>query len=284
MSAAQPTEAIVAFAGGAWAMRAPEREAGRALVAGVLADAIAGAHDADVEIAIAGLVSRDARPSAGLIGRPERAGAPEAAFVNGISVGVMPASAAPVVCAALAAGESVHAPGAVVLDAVIAGCEIALRLAAALGPAHLERGWVPDGTAGRIGAAVAAARVYGLNAEKTRHAIGIAATAAGGLGAAADTMTAAYVRGAAAADGVEAALLARFGFTGAPAAIEGRRGLAALMTAAFDATAVTAGLGEEYVLHAVAGAAPILPDAIASLVARLERLPAIDELLIATRS
>ena len=43
----------------------------------------------------------------------------------------------------------------------------------------------------------------------------------------------------AAADAVEAAILARNGFTAAPASLEGRRGLAALMASNFDAACLT---------------------------------------------
>ena len=183
---------------------------------------------------------------------------------------------------ALAAGEAAHAAGAVVLDAIVAGTEIALRLAAALGPSHLERGWDTGGTCGRIGAAAAVTRIFGLNAERTRHALGIAATAAGGLRLAAATMTGRYVHGLAAADGVEAALLARFGFTGAPSSIDGRRGLAALMSAAFEPAALEAELGERYTFVEAADAAAgeaaraALPAGLVAAVDEIEKLPLLD--------
>jgi 2-methylcitrate dehydratase PrpD len=45
--------------------------------------------------------------------------------------------------------------------------------------------------------------------------------------------------GKAAADAIEASLLAKHGFTSAAASIDGRRGLAALMAYRFDAGAIT---------------------------------------------
>jgi len=279
------SDAIVAFATGGWAMRAPVRDAGRELLAATLAQALAGARSDAVEIALAAREAGNPRLAAGLIGRPEPVGAIDAALIDGIAAGTAPSLATPVVCAALAAGEAAHAPGAVVLDAIVAGVEVAVRLAASLGPSHVERGWAVEGTCGRIGAAIAATRIFGLNAERTRNALGIAATAAGGLRAADGTMTGRYVQGLAAADGVEAALLARFGFTGAPLSIDGRRGLAALMSATFAPEAIVEGLGERYSIGELpdATARPALPEALRESLDRIEKLPAIDELLAVAR-
>src|SRR5258707_14056771 len=63
---------------------------------------------------------------------------------------------APVIPAALAAGEMVGASGADVLAAVIAGYEVTCRVALAL-PAgeHYDRGFHPTATCGAFGAAAA---------------------------------------------------------------------------------------------------------------------------------
>jgi 2-methylcitrate dehydratase PrpD len=58
---------------------------------------------------------------------------------------------------------------------------------------------------------------------------------------------AAIETGKAAADAIEASLLARHGFTSAPASIDGRRGFAALMAYRFDAPSITDGLGTRWV-------------------------------------
>jgi 2-methylcitrate dehydratase PrpD len=149
---------------------------------------------------------------------------------------------------------------------------------------HRERGWDVRGSCGRLGAALAAARAFGLQREATRNAFGLAATAAGGLRAAAGTMTSDYVNGSAAADGVEAALLARAEFTGAPAALEGRRGLAALMAASFDGAAVTRDLGSHFALDAFVLAEPAAEGPLRTAVWELDRAESLAPLFAATRS
>jgi hypothetical protein len=136
-----------------------------------------------------------------------------------------------------------------------------------------------------LGAAIAAGRVLGLTRDAMRDAFGIAATAASGLTEARGTMTAAYIVAAAAADGIEAALLARAEFTGAPLALEGRRGLAALMSPAFDAGALVLGLGETFLFASLAGGEPAagVSETAREVVARIERLPSIRELIDATQ-
>src|ERR1700722_5065301 len=73
---------------------------------------------------------------------------------------------APVIPAALAAGEMAGASGADVLAGIIAGHEVTCRVALAL-PAgeHYDRGFHPTATCGAFGAAAAAARVFGLDAD-----------------------------------------------------------------------------------------------------------------------
>src|SRR6201994_956462 len=90
---------------------------------------------------------------------------------------------APVIPAALAAGEMVGASGSDVLAAIIAGYEITCRIALAL-PAgeHYDRGFHPTATCGALGAAAAAPRVLGLDADGVANAIGtVLSQAAGSL-------------------------------------------------------------------------------------------------------
>ncbi len=99
---------------------------------------------------------------------------------------------------------------------------------------------------GRIGASVAAARVAGLSAENMRNAVAIAALESGGVTATLGTMTKPLHPGKAAFDGIEAVLLAQRGIAGAPRAIEGEFGLAALMSDRVDVEAIFDGLGERW--------------------------------------
>src|ERR1700761_8430143 len=134
---------------------------------------------------------------------------------------------APVIPAALAAGEMVGASGADVLAGIIAGYEVTCRVALAL-PAgqHYDRGFHPTATCGAFGAAAAAARVFGLDAEEVAGAMGtVLSQAAGSLQFLANgAWTKRFQVGWAATNGLMAATLVREGFKGASEALEGRHG------------------------------------------------------------
>jgi 2-methylcitrate dehydratase PrpD len=148
-----------------------------------------------------------------------------------------------IVTAALAAASLRGADETVQARAVAVGREVTHRLRSAL---RLDPAWDATAVTSRIGAAAAAACAAGLDAGAARHAIGIAATQASGLGVAEGGLAGALACGKIAGDAVEAAVLAGHGFTSAAASLEGRRGLAPLMASAFDARAVTEGLGERW--------------------------------------
>ncbi|WP_235035223.1 MmgE/PrpD family protein [Roseomonas sp. 18066] len=134
---------------------------------------------------------------------------------------------APVIPAAIAAGELVGASGAEVLAGIVAGYEVALRLALALpAGAHYDRGFHPSATCGAFGAAAAAARVFGLDAAGMASALGIALSqSAGSLQFLANgAWTKRFQVGWAGMSGFAAATLAREGFKGASEAIEGKHG------------------------------------------------------------
>ena len=134
---------------------------------------------------------------------------------------------APVIPAALAAGEMVGASGADVLAAIIAGYEVTCRVALAL-PAgeHYNRGFHPTATCGAFGAAAAAARVFGLDADGVAGAMGaVLSQCAGSLQFLANgAWTKRSQVGWAAVNGLMAATLVREGFKGATEALEGKHG------------------------------------------------------------
>jgi len=134
---------------------------------------------------------------------------------------------APVIPAALAAGEMMGASGADVLAAIIAGYEVTCRVALALpAGAHYDRGYHPTATCGAFGAAAAAARVFGLDADGVADALGtVLSQAAGSLQFLANgAWTKRFQVGWAATNGLMAATLAREGFKGAADALEGKHG------------------------------------------------------------
>jgi len=125
--------------------------------------------------------------------------------------------AAPILPAALAAAQWTGGTSTEALRAIAVGAEVAIRVGNGTRPGHYNQGWHVTGTMGRIGAAVAAGLVFGLDAGRLRHAIAIATTEAAGLTAALGTMTKSLHPGRAASDGVEAALLAAHGLGGGDA-------------------------------------------------------------------
>jgi 2-methylcitrate dehydratase PrpD len=79
-----------------------------------------------------------------------------------------------VIPSSLAIGEQRGATGKDLLVAVVAGYELSNRIAYAMHPNHLAQGYLPAGTAGTCGAAMAAAKMMNLNLEQTQEAVNIA--------------------------------------------------------------------------------------------------------------
>jgi 2-methylcitrate dehydratase PrpD len=127
--------------------------------------------------------------------------------------------------AMLAAGELTHADASTLLDAYVVGFELECRLGTIMNPRHYhDRGWHCTSSIGTIGAAAAAARVFGLASPAIRHALGIAASSACGLKENMGSMVKPLHAGMAARNGVMAARLAQRGFTASPHAIDGPQG------------------------------------------------------------
>jgi len=154
---------------------------------------------------------------------------------------------AAVIPAALAIAEREHADGHAFLLAVVVGYEAALRAGEAVNPSHY-RYFHPTGTAGTFGAAAAAASIMRLSEQRMLDALGSAGTQAAGLWEfnADGAMSKPLHAGKAAMNGVLSADLARAGLTGAHKILEGDRGFFRAMSASFDASRVTAGLGQTW--------------------------------------
>jgi 2-methylcitrate dehydratase PrpD len=149
--------------------------------------------------------------------------------------------------AALAAAEKTGASGAAFLDAALIGMETACRLGRWLGMGHYQYGFHQTATAGAFGAAAAAARLLGLDAERTAHALGLTATRASGLKSQFGTMGKPYNAGIAASNGLECALLASRGFISRPDGIECAQGFAGTHAGAMgDPAEALAELGEDF--------------------------------------
>jgi len=180
-------------------------------------------------------------PLATVVGTPLRTGAVWAALANGTAAhaldfddtnfAMMGHPSAPVLAAALAAGELTLADGRALVHAFLLGFEVETTMAAVMNPPHYEKGFHATGTLGTMGAAAAAGRLLGLDPGQTRAALALAASQASGLKENFGTMTKPFHAGHAARSGVLAALLAREGFTASEQAIEGPQGYFAVLGA-----------------------------------------------------
>lgn len=132
-----------------------------------------------------------------------------------------------VIPAALAVAEQQRRSGRDLIAALALGTELAIRIADAT---TSNRGWFHTSIAGVFGAALASARLLGLDARRTRHALGIALCQAGGTQQShvEQALTKRLQSAFAARDGVTSAELAALGITGPEAALEGPYGLFAL--------------------------------------------------------
>jgi len=163
--------------------------------------------------------SEGGAPLATIVGTRRRTGAVWAALANGTAAhaldfddtnfAMLGHPSAPVLSAALAAGELALADGRALVHAFLLGFEVETTLAAA----------------------AAASRLLGLDGAQTRTALAIAATQASGLKENFGTMTKPFHAGHAARSGVLSALLAREGFTASEQAIEGPQGYLAVLSA-----------------------------------------------------
>lgn len=191
-----------------------------------------------------------------VLGTPLVTGAAAASLANGTAAHALDYDdmcfvslahpSAPLVPAALAAGELTGSSGRDLLDAYVIGFEIEAALGRGMNPSHYARGWHCTSTLGSIGAAAAAARLLRLDVARTAQALSIAASEASGVKENFGTMVKPLHAGLAARNGVLAALLTAEGFTASEAAIDGSQGfIAAMSDEARDATAFE-GLGSRW--------------------------------------
>jgi 2-methylcitrate dehydratase PrpD len=204
--------------------------AARRAILDTLGVTLAGAIEPTAARVRALIARRPAGDAATVIGTPWRGSVEDAALANGtashaldyddLNQSLSGHPSAPILSAALPLAEHRRASGAALLAAFVAGVEIEAKLGRAVNPAHYEIGWHATATLGVFGAAAAAAKLLGLPAEQTAHALAVAASMASGIKANFGTDCKPLHVGHAARCGVEAALLAQAGFTGNLRALE----------------------------------------------------------------
>jgi 2-methylcitrate dehydratase PrpD len=135
-------------------------------------------------------------------------------------------ASAPLWAAVLAVSTARQLDEELALKAFITGFELAARIGDnGIGIRLNNSGWHATPTLGRLGVAAAVAVLLDLDEGQVSHALGIAATQAGGLTASFGTMAKPFHVGKTAMDGILAAELAAAGFEGAGQILDGPGGL-----------------------------------------------------------
>jgi 2-methylcitrate dehydratase PrpD len=192
-----------------------------------------------------------------------KTGLQNAAFINGVTAEAIEAQdglrfggnhpGTAVIPASLVMTEHLKLPGERLIEAIVAGYEVASRAAAAMHPYHTLSGFLPTGTCGTLGAAVAVSKLMGHGYPEMQNAMGnagyilpisMAEQLMGGY-------TIKIVQGGQAASaGIMAAGLAGKGITGSPFVLEGTelKGGITQITMKADAKPerITEKLGEYY--------------------------------------
>jgi 2-methylcitrate dehydratase PrpD len=197
------------------------------------------------------------KPQATIIGLPLKVPCPDAAWANG-TLGhaldfddasiKLPAAIHPTVDtlpAALSVGEAFNVGGRDVLTAFILGIEVASKIDRSM-RGSAEKGWHGTGTFGTLAATAASGKMLKLTVEEMEHAIGVAASAAGGLTSNFGTMTKPFHAGQASRNGVVAALLAKKGFTSSKNILEKHRGFGQVFGRGLDEKYVKENLGKPW--------------------------------------
>jgi 2-methylcitrate dehydratase PrpD len=242
------TRQLAAFVVG---VREPIPKAALRIVGAVADNILAGASSEAAVIALATFNAFGRAGPSSVIGRRIKFDAPSAALINGIAAHAGGAGEGPEVAvsvAGLAAGELVDGTVADLAKAVAIGVEVTGRVARGFSPDVKDRGW-HRGVFDALGAAAAASSLLKLNDGQIVCALSAAATQAAGLQVATGTMTRSFDIGKAAANGVEAAMLAMHGFAAPATGIEAPRGLSLLIAAPPRFDEIVAGLGDSWIVE-----------------------------------
>lgn len=159
-----------------------------------------------------------------------------------------------VIPAALAMAQSVGATGQRLLEAITVGYEAMGRVGIAVGPAaHMLAGFHPTGQSGVFGAAAAVATLLDFDAERLRHALGIAASFSSGTTEFTQSggMSKRLHAGRAAEGGTTAALLAADGIEGPNRALDGRYGFCRIFTTEPRLHLLTHELGQRWMIDEI---------------------------------
>lgn len=152
-----------------------------------------------------------------------------------------------------AIAEYKRCTGKEVIVALVAGYDIAVRVAKAINPGHRSRGYHTTGTVSCLGAAAVGARLLGCNAEQIAWAIGLAGMQSAGIQAYLDDPCIAkpFSPGKSAHNGTLAAVMASRGFSGPKKVLESREGFFNAFTDKVRISDLLDGLEKEFAIMEV---------------------------------
>jgi len=193
-----------------------------------------------------------------IIGTSEKMSLVQAALVNSLLIRVMdyndiywmqdPSHPSDIIPAALSVGEYAGKSGAEILTAVVIAYEIEMRLCEFAIPGIRERGW-HHATLTQFASPFTAGKMLDLSVEQLVQAAGISGSAHGSTGSVTAgklTMMKNTVDPLATAAGVEAALLAKEGYSGPEHVLDGKEGLMHCLGDGWDESKMLDGLGETF--------------------------------------
>jgi 2-methylcitrate dehydratase PrpD len=190
--------------------------------------------------------------------------------------------------AAFAVAEEAGATVGEFLDAVIVGYDVMGRAGEATLLPRRKSPFHGTGTTGGFAAAAVAARLLGMDADRTGHALAIAGTAAAGLRESTNTGPECKPlhAGRAASSGVQSAYLASRGYNGPREIFEGRHGFCVAMCDEPRPELVTDALGTRFALaesgfkvHSTCGMLFTMLDGVVAAREQFAQLPARPDLL-----
>ncbi len=153
-------------------------------------------------------------------------------------------------CSSYAVAEMLGSSGNAFLSAFVAGFEVQVKIAEAIGSDHFtgKRGFHTSGTIGVFGSTIAAAKLMELNAYQMANALAIVATMASGIGSNHGSMAKPLNMGLASESGVAAARMAGLGLTGKLNSLETGRGFFEAFGGGFNSKKIENRLGKPFAI------------------------------------
>ncbi len=153
-----------------------------------------------------------------------------------------------VVPVALTIARVLGLSGKDVIPAVVAGYDIVYRVAAAMAPHQIDKGFHPTSNDDTLGAAATAGKLMGLTKEELANALGLAGLYASGLMEATVTgqLSKCVMVGNSASSAMQAVYMAQNGMEGTVSVFEGKDGFFHAKAESVDLDELCKGLGSEY--------------------------------------